>query len=73
MIAPGALVRVRQCGLIAWVVERQEPDGRWHVVSKAVDHRGRAVFSGRTAGEGDVMLITPAPISRLAMQSNTMA
>ena len=41
MIAPGALVRVRQCGLIAWVVERQEPDGRWHVVSKATDGRGR--------------------------------
>ena len=52
----------RQCGLIAWVVERQEPDGRWHVVSKAVDHKGHAIFSGRTAGEGDLVLITPAPI-----------
>ena len=44
------------------MVERQEPDGSWHVVCKAVDHRGRAIFSGRTAGEGDVVLITPAPV-----------
>ena len=61
MIAPGALVTVRQYGLTAWVVERREA-GRWHVVSKGIDDRGRAVYFGRVAGEGDIALITPAPV-----------
>ena len=62
MIGPGAVVVCRQTGAVAWVVHSRMANGQqWKLVSKAVDHRGRAVFSGRTAGEGDVVLIAPAP------------
>jgi hypothetical protein len=61
MMAPGCVVKVRRQGDIAWVAERRLPGGEWRLVSKAVDHRGHAVFSGRTAGEGEVTLIAHAP------------
>ena len=61
MISPGAIVRVYRCGDIAWVVERHEPDGRWRVCCKAVDHNGRAMFSSRTASENEMVLIQDAP------------
>ena len=66
MIAPGAIVKIRSPLLrelngddTAWVVERQEPDGRWRVCCKAVDRQGRAIFSGRTASEGHLVLVAP--------------
>jgi hypothetical protein len=62
MIGPGAIVVCRKTGATAWVAERHLSGGQWKLVSKAVDHRGRAVFSGRIAGEGNVVLIAPAPV-----------
>ena len=61
MISPGAIVRVYRCGDIAWVVEHQQPDGRWRVCCKAVDHKGRAMFSSRTASENEMVLVQDAP------------
>jgi hypothetical protein len=62
MIQPGAIVTVRQTGSARWVAKRREPDGRWRVISKATDGRGRQRFSARIAGEGDLELVTDAPI-----------
>ena len=62
MIAPGAIVVCRQTGAVAWIVERQEADGRWRVASKEIDDKGREVFNSRTAGQGDLVLIAPAPV-----------
>lgn len=61
-ISAGAIVTVRQFGNVAWVVHRRVADGRFKCIGKAVDDRGGEALSSRTAGEGDVMLITPAPI-----------
>ena len=44
------------------MVHRRVADGRFKRIGKAVDDRGGEALSSRTAGEGDVMPITPAPI-----------
>ena len=61
-ITPGCIVRVHRQGDIAWVAVRREIDGRWRVQAKAVDGRGGDLFTSRTAGEGDIVLIRKAPI-----------
>jgi hypothetical protein len=62
-IAPGALVRIRQFGDIAFVVHRKDTfhPRRWHCVSKAVDGRYRILHSGQSAGEGDIVVVREAP------------
>jgi hypothetical protein len=57
MIAPGAIVICRQTGDTHWVVESHSADGRWRLVSKRLDGR----CTSRAAGEGDIVVITPAP------------
>ncbi len=61
MIAPGAIVRIRRRGDIAFVVQRRALDGGWRVMSKVVDDRSGSVFSGVTVGAGDVIVVKPAP------------
>lgn len=61
-ISPGAIVVFRQTGLVAWVVHSRLADGRFKCVSEGVDPRGNgAVFNGRVVGEGDLMVVMPAP------------
>lgn len=62
MISPGAIVMCRQTSDVAWIAERLDFDGRWKVTSKGIDARGRAVYFGRVAGEGDLTVVTPAPV-----------
>jgi len=62
MISPGAIVRVFKHGDIAWVVRDKLWDGRWRVVAKAVDQRGRGeILSSRVVGEGDTVLVRDPP------------
>jgi hypothetical protein len=62
MIAPGAIVRVYLQGDTAWVVRGKTLDGsRWRVTCKDVDAPNRAALSARVVGEGDIVLIKPAP------------
>jgi hypothetical protein len=63
MIAPGAVVRVHNHGDVAWVVKRRALDGvRWHVTCKSLEaSRHRELFSSRIAGEGDIVVVRPAP------------
>ena len=60
MIAPGSIVLCRQTGAAAMVVERREAGG-WRVVCKGIDDEGRSVYASRVAGEGDLVLVAPAP------------
>jgi hypothetical protein len=60
MFNPGDVVRIfRHDGI--WVVERQEPDGRWRVCSCSTEYRQRGSYTSRTVGEGAMVLIAPAP------------
>jgi len=61
MITPGSIVRVFKQGNTAWVVDSRGFDGRWKVVSKAVDGRNRSALSSLTVAEGDIVLIKEAP------------
>ena len=61
MIAPGAIVRVRRRGDIAFVVHSRAIDGGWRVISKAVDDRSRSAFSSVTVGAGDIIVVKDAP------------
>jgi hypothetical protein len=42
MIAPGALVIVKQTGAVLYVVKAPAPGGRWYLAGKRIDHRGRS-------------------------------
>jgi hypothetical protein len=61
VIAPGSIVKCRQTGATAWAVERQLPDGLWRLVGKQVTQFGGEHFIGRTAGGGDLSVVTPSP------------
>ena len=61
MISPGCVVRVHRHGDIAWVVASKMFDGRWRCISKAVGTKNGVAFNGLTAGEGDCVLVSPAP------------
>jgi hypothetical protein len=61
MISVGAVVTCRQTANVAWVARRKLDDGRWLLIGKAMDQHGRATYSSRTAGEGDLQEVTPAP------------
>jgi hypothetical protein len=62
MISPGALVTCRFTGVVLWVVVADAGDGRYHLRGKMTDRRGRAAYTGRVSGEGDLTLIRPAPV-----------
>ena len=72
MISPGAIVRVYRYGDIAWVVERQQPDGDGACAPR---HRpkGRAMFSGRTASENDLVLVRPRRVISQVRRSTQTA
>ena len=61
MIAPGAIVRVRRRGDVAFVVHSSGIDGRWRVVSKTVYDERRSAFSSLTVGAGDTIVVEDAP------------
>ena len=61
MIAPGALVLRRQTGAVAWVVHSRMADGRFKCISKGVDRVGHQLFSSRTAGPNEIVLVRDAP------------
>ena len=61
MISPGAIVTCRQTGSVAWVAKSAAPDGYWYLIAKQMDDRGRSAFIARTAGVGDITVVTPAP------------
>jgi hypothetical protein len=64
MIAPGALVMVRQTGTVLYAVCGRADDGiRWRLHAKRADEHGRSDVTGRTAGAGagDLVLIRPTP------------
>jgi hypothetical protein len=63
MISPGACVKIRQHGDIAYIVHRRDMFAArlWLCVCKAVA-RGRApVHNGIVAGEGDIIIVREAP------------
>ena len=55
MISPGAIVRCRFTGSVDWIVKCVGADGRWQLIRKAVDKRGRSTFIGHEAGAGDLL------------------
>jgi hypothetical protein len=62
MIAPGALVMVRQTGIALYGMCGRADDGiRWRLRGKRDDARGRSDVTCRVAGAGDLVLIRPAP------------
>jgi hypothetical protein len=60
MIEIGDLVRCKSDDKV-WVARAKDPYGRWRLIGKQVDGRGRVAYTARTAGEGDCETITPAP------------
>jgi hypothetical protein len=63
MVNVGDICVCRQTGAQLWVVLGAEPNGRWRLIGKRTDQRGhKRLYDGRTAGEGDLTLVTPAPI-----------
>jgi hypothetical protein len=63
MISVGDICVIRQTGSVLWAAKAPAPDPtdreRWTFVGKAVDRRGRAAYSTRVAGVGDVTVVRP--------------
>jgi hypothetical protein len=61
LISPGALVVCKQTGRQLFVVKEAADNGlRWKIVGKLTDDKGRALFTARVAGRGDLTLIREA-------------
>jgi hypothetical protein len=60
VITPGALVTCKWTGTVLYVAVRADDAGRWHLRSKATDEAGRAAYTGRTAGVGDIVVVKSA-------------
>jgi hypothetical protein len=58
-ISPGCLVTCRQCKTQLFVVKAATDNG-WHITGKLTDNKGRALFTSRVAGVGDLTLIREA-------------
>ena len=56
----GSLVTSRFHGPILWVVKSAAEGGRWNLVAKQVDGRGRSAYKGHVAGGGDLTLVHDA-------------
>jgi hypothetical protein len=60
-ISPGAIVTCSQTGGRLWVVRGRHHDGLgWDLIGKFTNCFGRKAYTGRTAGEGDVVLVRDA-------------
>jgi len=64
MIGPGAIACILKHGDIAWVIKWRDTfnDRRWTCVTKRIDGGGREALTVKTAGEGDIIVIKPAPV-----------
>lgn len=61
MIQIGDIVTTRQTGTDLWVVRAVAGEGsRAHLRGKLIDHRGRATYTDRVSGLGDIAVIVPA-------------
>ena len=57
----GNVVTCKQTGDQAWVARAKDPNGRWLLISKLVDDRGRATITARTSSEFDLELARARP------------
>lgn len=60
MTGIGDLVTCRQTGSRLWVVKEPLPDNRFRLIGVRTDRRGRADYSTRISGAGDVQVIRDA-------------
>jgi hypothetical protein len=61
-LSPGALATCRQTGSRLWVVKEPLPDNRLRLIGVRTDRRGRADYSTRISGAGDVQVIRDAEV-----------